>query len=110
MREVRVEGEHILLHPHSFPYSGSLHIPTAEIVFYPPLLSPGKLSVRHVFHLHAYSVNAFHGQIRNPQFVRKEWTNLNGEWEFRMDDQNEGEKERWFEGLKQSRKIQVPFT
>ncbi len=45
-----------------------------------------------------------------PQFVRKEWTNLNGEWEFRMDDQNEGEKERWFEGLKQSRKIQVPFT
>ena len=45
-----------------------------------------------------------------PQFIRKEWTNLNGEWEFRMDDQNEGEKERWFEGLKQSRKIQVPFT
>ena len=45
-----------------------------------------------------------------PQFVREDWTNLNGEWKFRFDDENCGEKERWFSGLEESRKIRVPFT
>ncbi|GJM81230.1 hypothetical protein HMSSN139_37260 [Paenibacillus sp. HMSSN-139] len=29
-----------------------------------------------------------------PQFVRNEWMNLNGEWDFRFDDQNVGEAEK----------------
>lgn len=32
-----------------------------------------------------------------PQFVRKEWTNLNGEWLFMYDDDNVGIQARWFE-------------
>jgi len=47
-----------------------------------------------------------------PQFVRKEWLDLNGEWDFSFDDDQIGESEHWYdpdqfpEGLK----IQVPFT
>ena len=32
-----------------------------------------------------------------PQFVRNQWENLNGAWDFRFDDQNVGEKEKWYE-------------
>lgn len=45
-----------------------------------------------------------------PQFVRKEWQNLNGDWSFRFDDGNVGERERWNEQLHGDLKIQVPFT
>lgn len=45
-----------------------------------------------------------------PQFIRKEWTNLNGEWEFRTDDENAGEREGWQDGFGQSCRILVPFT
>lgn len=45
-----------------------------------------------------------------PQFVRENWENLNGIWKFRFDDQKEGKREKWFEGLVQSREILVPFT
>ncbi len=45
-----------------------------------------------------------------PQFVRNNWENLNGEWEFRFDDANMGEKEKWYEGFQGTHKIQVPFT
>ena len=31
-----------------------------------------------------------------PQFVRKEWHNLNGDWDFAFDDKNCGEREEWF--------------
>jgi len=45
-----------------------------------------------------------------PQFVRAEWLNLNGEWEFAFDDADVGERERWFAGGHAfSRRIQVPF-
>ena len=30
-----------------------------------------------------------------PQFVRVEWENLNGEWDFGFDDKNVVEKEKW---------------
>ena len=33
-----------------------------------------------------------------PQFVRDEWLNLNGEWDFEFDDLNIGQKEKWFFG------------
>lgn len=45
-----------------------------------------------------------------PQFVRKEWENLNGTWDFGFDEENIGEREKWFENFQGDRKIQVPFT
>lgn len=45
-----------------------------------------------------------------PQFVRKNWENLNGAWNFRFDDQNIGETERWYENMETEQTIQVPFT
>jgi beta-galactosidase/beta-glucuronidase len=46
-----------------------------------------------------------------PQFVRNEWISLNGEWEFRMDDKNEGLTNRWYknDNGKFDRSIIVPF-
>ncbi|WP_123039584.1 glycoside hydrolase family 2 protein [Cohnella candidum] len=45
-----------------------------------------------------------------PQFVRGQWMNLNGEWDFEFDDGNVGEREGWNEGSRPfSKKIQVPF-
>ena len=32
-----------------------------------------------------------------PQFVRTDWENLNGTWDFGFDDANQGEKEKWYE-------------
>jgi len=49
-----------------------------------------------------------------PQFVREQWLNLNGEWDFRFDDRNAGEAEKWQEKWEETaegtRKIVVPFT
>ncbi|WP_197028393.1 glycoside hydrolase family 2 protein [Bacillus sp. EB01] len=46
-----------------------------------------------------------------PQFVRKKWMNLNGEWDFAFDDNNIGIKEKWFQKENAfDRKITVPFA
>ena len=45
-----------------------------------------------------------------PQFVREDWENLNGTWDFAFDDANQGEREKWFETFTGDLKIQVPFT
>lgn len=45
-----------------------------------------------------------------PQFVRENWTNLNGEWDFRFDDDNSGERECWQDHFQGELKITVPFT
>jgi len=45
-----------------------------------------------------------------PQFVRNNWENLNGTWDFAFDDQNVGEKEKWYENFAKDMRIQVPFT
>lgn len=45
-----------------------------------------------------------------PQFVRKEWKSLNGEWDFLFDDNNEGEMKRYFLNFPKGQKISVPFT
>ena len=45
-----------------------------------------------------------------PQFVRNNWENLNGTWDFGFDDANVGEKEKWYQEFKGDKKIQVPFT
>jgi len=45
-----------------------------------------------------------------PTFVREDWTNLNGLWEFEFDDADKGIAERWFESHSFLRNIVVPFT
>ena len=45
-----------------------------------------------------------------PQFVRKEWENLNGEWNFAFDDNDEGEEKEYFNNFPINLKINVPFT
>ena len=45
-----------------------------------------------------------------PQFVRDNWENLNGPWDFQFDDGNVGEKENWMQGFQSDLQIQVPFT
>lgn len=45
-----------------------------------------------------------------PQFVRKEWKNLNGEWNFLFDDNDEGETKEYFTNFPNENKINVPFT
>ena len=45
-----------------------------------------------------------------PQFVRNNWQNLNGIWEFSFDDDNVGEKEHWHQDFVSAMSIQVPFT
>lgn len=45
-----------------------------------------------------------------PQFVRKEWGNLNGEWNFIFDDNDEGETKGYFKDFPINKKINVPFT
>ena len=45
-----------------------------------------------------------------PQFVRKDWENLNGTWDFAFDDGNCGEKAKWYQDFKATHQIQVPFT
>lgn len=45
-----------------------------------------------------------------PQFVRENWLNLNGEWNFIFDDKNIGEEQKYYNNFPKSQKIQVPFT
>lgn len=45
-----------------------------------------------------------------PQFVRKNWENLNGFWDFAVDDENTGESQQWHQHFQSERKIRVPFT
>ena len=45
-----------------------------------------------------------------PQFVRDNWMNLNGTWDFGFDDGNRGEKEAWYKNFGGKKEIQVPFT
>ncbi len=45
-----------------------------------------------------------------PDFMRDQWLNLNGKWDFRFDPQNEGENEKWYDmKMPFDRKILVPF-
>lgn len=46
-----------------------------------------------------------------PQFVRNDWINLNGTWDFSFDDQNIGNKEKWYTQFpSEAITIQVPFS
>ncbi|MDM5329098.1 sugar-binding domain-containing protein [Neobacillus sp. CF12] len=53
----------------------------------------------------------FRPEYPRPQLVRKEWLNLNGEWDFAFDDNNTGVKEKWFQTEDAfDQKINVPFA
>ena len=45
-----------------------------------------------------------------PNFVRDHWLNLNGEWEFAFDDDDEGVRDDWYDGRKLPNRIIVPFA
>ncbi|HET6871559.1 MAG TPA: glycoside hydrolase family 2 TIM barrel-domain containing protein [Sporolactobacillaceae bacterium] len=45
-----------------------------------------------------------------PQFKRKSWVNLNGQWNFEFDDANTGLNEKWFKQPLFEKEIQVPFA
>ena len=45
-----------------------------------------------------------------PQFVRNNWTNLNGEWDFTFDDEKIGEQKEFFKIFPIDKKIIVPYT
>ncbi len=46
-----------------------------------------------------------------PDFMRAEWQNLNGQWRFRFDSANAGERAAWFSApLAGPRPITVPFS
>ncbi len=52
-------------------------------------------------------------EIKNyprPQFVRDNWINLNGQWNFIFDDENIGEKQKFYNNFPKSKNILVPFT
>lgn len=44
-----------------------------------------------------------------PQFVRKDWINLNGEWDFTIDNSLSGEYKKFSEATSFDMKINVPF-
>lgn len=45
-----------------------------------------------------------------PQFVRTEWQNLNGIWDFAFDDENQGETAHWETNFPKQTEIRVPFS
>ena len=42
-----------------------------------------------------------------PQFVRKDWENLNGTWDFAFDDAGTGEKQGWQNGFEKQHTIEA---
>lgn len=45
-----------------------------------------------------------------PLLERKEWLNLNGEWQFAFDDADQGVAKKWFQKKSLGRTITVPFA
>jgi hypothetical protein len=44
-----------------------------------------------------------------PDFQRESWLNLNGEWQFEVDPNAEGEQRGWISGRDLAQRIVVPF-
>ena len=70
------------------------------------------------FVLFNYSANSQNPQTENiplpehprPDFMRVDWINLNGHWDFMFDKQNVGETQKWFDNPSSfTKKILVPF-
>lgn len=45
-----------------------------------------------------------------PQFIRKNWTLLDGTWAFQFDEDNQGIQHQWYKGIPNTVPITVPFT
>jgi hypothetical protein len=46
-----------------------------------------------------------------PDFMREQWLNLNGVWNFKFDKNNKGEEEKWYNSVSAfDQKILVPFS
>ncbi|MBI0579962.1 glycoside hydrolase family 2 [Neobacillus cucumis] len=45
-----------------------------------------------------------------PQFVREQWVNLNGQWDFAFDDKKEGLTQKWYQLFPAKQTITVPFA
>jgi beta-galactosidase/beta-glucuronidase len=45
-----------------------------------------------------------------PQFVRRDWMNLNGKWEFMTDTHDQGIRRGWHDGRTLQKTINVPFA
>jgi len=57
------------------------------------------------------TINIPRKEYPRPQFERTEWINLNGEWNFKFDKDNNGEKQKWYRNTEVfDKKIIVPFT
>lgn len=56
-----------------------------------------------------YSAGIPRNEYPRPDFERKEWMNLNGEWEFEFDDSNVGELKNWYKNQTFSKHITIPF-
>lgn len=54
-------------------------------------------------------MNIFRPEFPNPQFERKNWINLNGEWDFCIDNEKSGQAKGFVEKENFDRKIIVPF-
>lgn len=55
-------------------------------------------------------VKCYQKNYPRPQFVRKQWENLNGTWDFCFDDEKIGEKQQWEKQIPAAHQIEVPFT
>jgi beta-galactosidase/beta-glucuronidase len=55
-------------------------------------------------------VTAIRSEYPRPQFIRDQWENLNGEWDFSFDDDNIGLKKQWYKSFPSNGKITVPFA
>ncbi len=51
-----------------------------------------------------------HNQYPRPQFQRKNWMNLNGEWNFLFDDERKGEELKWYQDFPAALTIRVPYS
>ena len=56
------------------------------------------------------NVKCYKKDYPRPQFVRNNWMNLNGTWNFRFDDADEGERSGWYKGFDNYVDINVPFA
>ena len=45
-----------------------------------------------------------------PQFVRNNWMNLNGTWDFAFDDEDVGMEKKYYKNFPTSQTILVPFS
>ncbi len=95
----------IFLHNYSFAHNKSqANFPTGEI--------NNNTSAIDSFlkEISATGVSIPRPEYPRPDFVRKEWLNLNGEWDFALDLSDSGEERDLHQGEGFDRKILVPFA